>query len=162
MSSRFLIYIFVILILQACSNPIFEQKLDKVLGVRFPQAKLVYLEDEFAGFGEGYALEVYQLSESTLKNFETLKTKNLLLHVDEEGWEVSGWYCAPIISDFHEVASVLSYSGGVELVKHFNQMEQLLKSDNAYYAFCTKSHLQTLFFVLDTKTGLLYIADAML
>ena len=74
--AKFLSLFFCILII-SCQNNFFKKDLSKILGNEDVEIEKSHSTDEFGGFGEGYTLEIYELSYKTVQTFINANSKVL-------------------------------------------------------------------------------------
>ncbi len=157
------IYLFSIL---SCQSDLYKNDLSKILGISNIEITNNQGTDEFGGFGEGYSLEVYELSENTVNSFIKQSSKKLPDKIENSvEWQKKDWSEIPADSSFNEIFIVcLNYSSGnKKLETQLNEIKTIL-NNGAYYSFYFKPNKlnpQTVqLFIFDTKGKKLYIIDS--
>lgn len=152
-----------------CQSNVFKDDLPKILGVSNVEIQDSQGTDEFGGFGEGYTLEVYELSEKTVKAFINLTAKNLPDKKEEgKNWEKHDWSKTPIDTSYNGVLSlVLNYRSSTKLENQLNDIKKLLEKPDVYYSFYyysneeVKEYIEDAqFFILDVQSRKLYTIES--
>ncbi len=150
-----------------CNKPLFKEKLPEILGI--PDVEILNnntITDVFGGFGEGYTLEVYELSKETVEAFVTESNKRL---PDKKNWQKRDWSQTPIDTSYNEVwvMALNYYSSDKKLENHLSEIKQLVESTRAYYSFYynpneeVKEYIEDVqLFILDTESKQLYIIES--
>ena len=148
----------------SCTGNVYEKDLKEILHVNSVEIEESYSLDEGGGVrGDGYVIEVYKLSENTIKLFKSNSQKTLPV-IDSE-WLKQDWASFPIDSNFNEVKStVLDYSAfNEELGNVINELQKIVIKENSFYAFYCKpdtlSPFNVRFFILDVTDRKLYIVE---
>lgn len=151
--------------LGSCDTLVFKNELPEILGVN--KIEIVANEviaDISSTFGEGYGMEVYELSESTVQAFLNMTSKTL---PDKgEKWQKHDWSKVPIDNSFSEVLDVALgyYNRDKDLETHLNAIKKMLVQGNAYYSFYYKpdrdNPQNVQLFVLDIQKKKLYAIDS--
>lgn len=158
-----------LLLLSGCRDKNINKKIDQVLGIQYGIYELDNDFSEFAGFGEGYTLEIYKLSEGTIKSFIYNSNKKLpLIIIDSEKYLEFGWFQAPFDTSFNEIRdlSLGYYSGNKKLESHLAQIEHSLTDENNFYSFyCLPNTInprKVEFYVLDVEKRKLFVINSQL
>lgn len=157
----------VVFLMTACDNNVFENNLTKIFDVDNKELRFVQGIDRFGGFGEGFTLEEYDLSEKALDIFMR-KDSKALPENEEVGsnWKRKDWDITPIDSVYNQLFLMcLSYSdGSLELKTKLDEIKQVLKKAKVYYSFYyrpDKDNPQDVrLYVLDTQTRRVYVIES--
>ncbi len=157
---RNIIYTIGIFLTFSCNTNLFDNDLKKILGnPDFSYSKENSIS-EFAGFGEGYTIEIYILPKNYLKRFDKRPYKL----PPKKGWKTKGWSKTPIDSSYNEIIyMVLNYKGNARISSFIKDIKEILNKKDTYYAFyykpdkTTPTHVN--FFVLDMEKQKLYAID---
>jgi len=152
--------------LSSCQDFVFEKELNKLLGVTNAVVKQRTIFEEVGGVhGEGYAIEVYKLSEGTIENFNKNTDKTLRIKDNSTAWKKYGFKQTPIDTSFNEVTSmIIDYSAGEGKLKEgIDTIKKAMKTKGNYYSFYYKpdkdNPYHVLFFLLDMNKNTLYVVD---
>jgi len=121
---------------------------------------------EFAGFGKGYAIEIYDLDKTTRQAFLHDPMESLPDKPDTIGWKSMGWKRAPLDTTYNEIYfRALNYDGSnAEVKKTENDIRSSLKKDKCYCAFYYFPDLKNIrlsqLYVYDVAINRLYIIDS--
>lgn len=154
----------VTLTLFSCQSAI-EDHVSQVLGLDKVEVENNEGESEFGGFGEGYTLDIYQLSTTTLQDFENNASK-ILPEKDDEDWNKFDWNKTPIDSSYNEIfiMGLNYYSGNQKIETQLPQIKKALEKPNVYYSFYYKpdkdNPQRVELFILDIETKKLYTIQA--
>lgn len=155
-----------LVLLFSCQSGVFKDKLPEILGISNVEIKDNHGTDEFGGFGEGYTLEIYELSESTVNSFIDRTSKILPDKKEKATWKKYDWQKTPVDSSYNEILIMsLNYSGGnKKLETELSEIKKVLEKPEVYYSFYyspNKDNPQDAqFFVLDVQTGKLYVIES--
>jgi hypothetical protein len=153
--------------LSSCNTSFFKDDLSQILGVEKVEIKNSQTLDEWAGMqGDGFILEIYDLSEKTVQAFKDKPLKNLP-DKKEEGkeWKKYNWSTFPVDSSYNEVFIMcLNYSSDSEKLKvQLNEIKKLMGKEEVYYSFYyrpDKNNPQNVqLFILDIQSRKLYTID---
>src|SRR5690348_2484153 len=94
-----------LLFLISCGNRVFKNELPQVLKVDKVEIEDGQNIDIYGGFGEGYTLEVYELSENTVQAFINNVSKALPNKKEDSIiWKKYDWTKSPFDSAYVEIA----------------------------------------------------------
>jgi hypothetical protein len=158
---------FLFLFLSSCSNSFFKDDLSFLLDVEKVEIENSKTLDEWAGMqGDGFILEVYDLSEKTIQAFENKSSKELPDKKEkDENWQKYNWTTPPVDISFNEVFIMcLNYSSdNQELKNQLNEIKKLIEKEGVYYSFYYKPDKENpqyvQLFILDSKSRKLYMID---
>ncbi len=146
----------------SCQRYLYKDELSTIVGIDQVQIENIYQIDEFGGFGEGKLVEIYTLSELTIKAFvlnpnKTLSAKDNWVKKD---WETNS--CDTISQIL--IDNSLNYLGGKTISQQLIFIKDMLSLPNIYMSFYyneTNPELSTKIqmFVLDASNRKLYIVD---
>ena len=161
-----LLLIIPLFFLISCQSKVYKDDLPKILGVEDVKITNSQGIDEFAGFGEGYTLEIYELSESTINAFINDASKILPeKNGTAAGWLKHDWRSTPMDSSYIEIFNICLnyYSGNRKLEGLIVEIKKVLQKPDVYYSFYYKpdkdSPQDVLLFILDLQSRKLYIMD---
>jgi hypothetical protein len=148
----------------------FEKDLRKILGLSHIKINNKQEFSEWKGFqGDGFILEIYDLSEETVNNFDNLSLKRLPNKKEEnKKWRKHDWYLFPIDSSYNEIFIMcLNYhSNSEEINCKLKQIKQLMRTNKFYCSFYYNSIQQNInsvqLFLLDVSEYKLYVIDQQL
>jgi len=152
--------------LNSCDTLVFKDELPKLLGVN--KVEIISnraIEDIPSTFGEGYGIEVYELSQNTVQSFLN-RTSKVLPEKAEEKWQKYDWNKVPVDNSFSEVFDVALnyYNRDKALETQLNIIKKILIQGNAYCAFYYKpdrdNPQNVQFFILNLQDRKLYIIDS--
>lgn len=162
---------FVLLFLMfSCSDYIYNnQELKSILGVEVVIEKRIFSKMEWSGFqGEGYTINVYQLSDPIIQNF--LDSNRYKVHpvlIDDLETKTEKWRKTPMTKKFEEVKFMVTrYFTKDEKVLEFQKViEDKLNSEGTYFAFYYKGNSldeanQVYFFLIDPISNRFYVVEA--
>jgi hypothetical protein len=162
-----LIYLWIIpLVCVACEQPIFKSKICALINVKNCVAHSVESINQFGGFGEGFILEIYEISEESAIEFINDPSKKLPDPEGDATWEKVNWLNSALDSSHIGLISMtLHYSNGnAELKKKLSKIEELIGANNVFHAFYCKPDLDnpqdTQLFVLDCNTRRMYVIES--
>jgi hypothetical protein len=155
------------LFFNSCNTSFIKNDLSHVLGIKKVEIVNSQKIDEWAGIhGDGVILEIYELSEKTVKTFEKESVKNLPDNKNGKGWQKYNWNTLPIDTSYHEVFIMCLnyYSNSGELQILLNEINKLIEENkNIYYSFYyrpNKENPQNVqLFILDIENRKLYAID---
>ncbi|MBA3827724.1 MAG: hypothetical protein H0X33_02200 [Taibaiella sp.] len=159
--------VFLFLFLSSCNTSFFKDDLSQILGVDKVEIENSQKLNEWAGRqGDGFVLEIYYLSEKTVRAFKDKPLKNLP-DKREEGkeWKKYNWSASPVDSSYNEVFIMcLNYSSNSEKLKvQLNEIKKLMGKKGVYYSFYyrpNKYNPQNVqLFILDIQSRKLYTID---
>ncbi len=160
---------FVIVFFGSCQNKYFEKDLPKLMNVENIEIVNVQTLDEWGGSqGDGFILEVYELSQHTVDSFIKRTYKKLPEKENRESWFKYDWSKVPIDTSYIEIQTMtLNYSASNEkLNKILNEIKTVLNKKETYNAFYYKPNKENPnnveMFVLDTETNKFYAIDQQL
>lgn len=164
---RLIFSAFIFLFLSSCNTSFFKDDLSPILGVEKVEIENNQTLDEWAGLqGDGFILEVYELSEKTVQTFINQPAKNLPdKKEDGKNWQKYNWNKTPVDSSYNEVFIMcLNYSSNSEKIKvQLNEIKKLIEKEGAYYSFYyrpDKENPQNVqLFILDVQSKKLYAID---
>lgn len=165
---RLIFSTFLFLFLSSCSTSFFKDDLSLKLDIEKVEIENSKTLDEWAGMqGDGFILEVYDLSEKTIQDFENKSSKELPDKKEkDENWQKYNWSKTPVDSSFNKVFIMcLNYSSdNQELKTQLNEIGKLIeREDGAYYSFYYKPDKENpqnvQLFILDSKNRKLYAID---
>lgn len=164
---RLIFSAFLFLFLSSCNTSFFKDDLSQILGVEKVEIENIQTLDEWAGTqGDGFVLEVYELSEKTVATFINQSSKNLPDKKEEnKNWQKYNWNKTPVDSSFSEIFMMcLNYSSdSQELKAQLNEIKQLIEKEGLYYSFYyrpDKENPQNVqLFILDIQNRKLYTID---
>ena len=164
---RLIFCTFLFLFVSSCNTSFFKDDLSQILGVEKVEIENSQMLDEWAGTqGDGFILEVYELSEKTVQTFIDQSSKNLPDKKDEgKDWQKYNWSKAPVDSSYNEVFIIcLNYSGNSEKLKvQLNEIKKVMENERVYYSFYyrpDKENPQNVqLFILDVQSRKLYTID---
>lgn len=164
--TKIVLYAFFILVVISCQSSIFRNQINSILGIDSNDIFQKSSIDEFGGFGEGYTLEIYELTESSVKLFQENPLKKLP-QKDNDNWKIKDWSNTPIDNSYKEVFTlVLNYDSSDKLTKQLRDLSELLKKKEVYYSFYYKpdklNPIRVQFFVLDINTNKFYAIDVII
>ena len=151
--------------LLGCQSSVFKKEVSELLNVNNAEIVNSKGTDEFGGFGEGYTIEVYELSDKTIKDFENKKTKELPVKKDDSTWQKKDWSKTPIDSSFSEIFIMgLNYSSGNKKIEtELKEIKQLVEKSEVYYSFYYKPDKENpqdvQLFILDVPSRKLYTIE---
>ncbi|RZJ91412.1 MAG: hypothetical protein EOO20_05145 [Chryseobacterium sp.] len=167
MHYRLIFIVFLCLFLSSCNVFFFKDALSPILGVEKVEVENSQTLDEWAGVqGDGFILEVYELSEKTVQSFIKQSSKNLPDKKEKnKNWRKYDWSKTPIDSSYNEVFIMsLNYSSNSEKLKvQLNEMRKLIEKEGVYYSFFyrpDKENPQAVqLFILDVQSRKFYAID---
>lgn len=144
---------------------IFKDKLPEILGVKEVIVEnSSIIADGYSINGEGYTIETYAISKSSLYFFKEFQLTNN--PIDNEGkWLAYGWKRCPVDSASHEVYSlIVNYKPSNDEVKSTISLIINAESSNEnFYAYFYKQNFENpyhvYFFLIDMKNGNLYVVE---
>lgn len=158
-------YIILCFLSTSCENLMFKGKLPSILGIEQVKVENAKSVDDFGGFGEGKTIEIYTLSELTVKSF--VLTSNKILR-DKDNYLKKDW-----TKNVHDaemeclISYSLNYRGGNTIEVQLKNIKEILSQPNIYVAFyhnerdtCLSNMIQM--FVLDITNKMLYIVDTVI
>jgi len=160
---KIVLCLFLIILVISCQSNIFRNQIESILGINSTDIIQKSSIDEFGGFGEGYTLEIYELTESSVKIFQEKPLKKLP-RKDNDNWKIKDWSNTPVNNSYKEIFTlVLNYDSSDKLTKQLRELSELLKQKEVYYSFYYKpdklNPTRVQFFVLDTNTNKFYAID---
>ncbi|MDB5232744.1 MAG: hypothetical protein JWN76_3549 [Chitinophagaceae bacterium] len=167
MHYRLIFSAFLFLFLSSCNTSFIKDDLSSILGVEKVEIENRQTLDEWAGKqGDGFILEVYELSEKTVQTFIKQSSKNLPDKKEEgKNWQKYNWNKAPVDSSYNEVFIMcLNYSSDSEKLKvQLNEIKKVMENEGVYYSFYyrpDKENPQNVqLFILDVQSRKLYTID---
>lgn len=167
MHYRLIFIVFLCLFLSSCNSLFFMDALSAILGVEKVEVENSQTLDEWAGVqGDGFILEVYELSEKTVQSFIKQSSKNLPDKKEKnKNWRKYDWSKTPIDSSYNEVfITCLNYSSNSEKLKaQLNEIKKLIEKEGVYYSFYyrpDKENPQAVqLFILDVQSRKFYAID---
>ena len=154
-------------LLTGCQNNslIFKDKLPEILGM---QEVIVenssIIADGYGINGEGYSIETYSISKSSLLLFKEFQLTNN--PIDNGGnWISYGWKRCPIDSASHKIYSlIVNYEPSNNEVKSaISLIISAASSNENFYAYFYKQYLENpyhvYFFIVDMKNDILYAVE---
>lgn len=167
MHYRLLFNAFFFLFLSSCNTSFFKDDLTSILGVEKVEIENSQTLDEWAGAqGDGFILEVYELSEKTVQAFINLSSKNLPNKKEEDKkWQKYDWRKVPVDSSYNEVFIMcLNYSSDRKKLKvQLNEIKKLMEKEGVYYSFYyrpNKENPQNVqLFILNVQSRKFYAID---
>jgi len=158
--------ILAVLLFFGCQPPFFKEDLPKVLGIKSINANRTYVIDDFAGLGEWYILETYELSEETVNEF-ILHSKKILpeRYVDSIAMQKKDWAITPFDTSYHDIlfASINYVNGDYSLERYLKAIDKTMVKKNVYYSayyFPSKDFPErTVLFVLDIGRRNLHVIE---
>ena len=166
MRREIIIYLFLGLLL-SCQSNYFEKDLSNILNLETVEIEKVEVFDEWAGqHGEGYILEIYVLSQSTVQSFLSRTEKEIgeKKHGDKV-WQKYGWKPSPIDTSFSEVQIIcLNYMTNNDKLKNkISELGNVMKEKGVFYSFYyspdKENPRSVQLFILDTKSRRLFAID---
>lgn len=160
-----LVFILCISSLISCQSTVFKNDISKLLNVSDAEITSSKGIDEFGGYGEGYSIEVYQLSEKTILDFKDNLVKKLPMKKDTDIWQKKDWSYTPIDSSFKEIFIMgLNYSSGNKKIEaELNEIKLLIEKSKVYYSFYFKPDIESpqeiQLFILDEQSRKLYVIE---
>lgn len=146
---------------------VFKDDLSQILGVSDIEVKNSQGTDEFGGFGEGYTLEEYELSEKTVQAFINNASKTLPDKKEEgKNWQKKDWSKVPVDSSYSEILTMcLNYSSGsTKLETQLNEIKKMLEKIEVYYSFYYKpdedNPQDAQLFILDVQSRKVYVIES--
>ncbi len=147
----------------SCNNSAYENKLDIILGVNEPGYTKRTIAEDVLGFGEGFVIEKFHLTENTSRKFE-----NHLAEISQKaGWESQGWIPAHLISrdDNKAIEMVLEYSTrDRKLNKLIQEIRKSIEREKSFFAcYCKpdcENPIKSVVFVYDHSNHNLWIAES--
>lgn len=164
---RLIFSAFLFLFLSSCNTSFFKDDLSQILGVEKVEIENSQMLDEWAGTqGDGFILEVYELSEKTVQTFIDQSSKNLP-DKNEEGkdWQKYNWSKAPVDSSYNEVFIMcLDYASDSKKLKvQLNEIKKVMENEGVYYSFYYRPYKENpqnvQLFILDVQSRKLYTID---
>lgn len=167
MHYRLIFIIFLCLFLSSCNSLFFKDALSPILGVEKVEVENSQTLDEWAGVqGDGFILEVYELSEKTVQSFIKQSSKKLPDKKEKnKNWRKYDWSKTPIDSSYNEVfITCLNYSSNSKKLKaQLNEIKKLIEKEGVYYSFYyrpDKENPQAVqLFILDVQSRKFYAVD---
>lgn len=164
---RLICSVFLSLFLSSCNTSFFKGDLSPILGLEKVEIENSQTLDEWAGAqGDGFILEVYELSEKTVQAFINQSVKNLPNKKEEgKNWQKYNWSKAPVDSSYNEVFIMcLNYSSDSEKLKtQLNEIKKLIEKEGVYYSFYYRPDKENpqnaQLFILDVQSRKLYAID---
>lgn len=158
---------FFFLLLSSCNTSFFKDDLSPILGLEKVEIENSQTLDEWAGTqGDGFILEVYELSEKTVQTFINQSSKNLPDKKEEgKNWQKYNWGKVPVDSSYNEIFIMsLNYSSdNPKLKAQLNEIKKLIEKDGVYCSFYyrpDRENPQTAqLFILDVESRKFYAID---
>lgn len=167
MSHRLVFIYFLFFLLSSCNNYFYKNDLPLILGIENVEIKNSQRIDEWAGMhGDGFILEIYELSETTIQAFINRSSKNIP-NKKENGkiWKKYNWSKIPIDSSFREIFIMcLNYSSDNQKLKaQLNEIKKLIEKEGVYCSFYyrpdSENPQNVQLFILDVKGKKIYAID---
>ena len=151
------------LVITSCQSTFFLDKIDEIMGVDDVEVFDRESIDVFGGFGEGYTLEVYKLSHSTIQSFLNKPSKKLP-RKHSNGWNIKDWDTSPLDNDYKEIYTlVFDYFGNKKLTNRLKKLKNLMSGEGVYYSFYYYpdriTPIKVRFFIIDIKKDTFYAID---
>ncbi|MET0637360.1 MAG: hypothetical protein ABWZ25_15120 [Chitinophagaceae bacterium] len=151
--------------LVGCQSNVSKNEIPGLLNVSNAEIVNSKGTDDFGGFGEGYTIEFYELSDKTISDFKNKTTKELPLKKDDTAWQKKDWSKTPIDSSYNEIfIMVLNYDGGSKEIEiELKKIKLLVEKPDVYYSFYFKpdkdSPQDIELFILDLSGRKLYTIE---
>lgn len=149
-----------------CQSNVFKDEVSELLNISNAEILSSKGIDEFGGFGEGYTIEVYELSDKTITDFKNKTTKELPVKKSDTTWLKKDWSNTPIDSSFNEIFIMgLNYSSGNNKIEtELKEIKQLMVKSEVYYSFYYKPDKENpqdvQLFILDIPSKRLYTIES--
>lgn len=158
------IIVFIVSCLTACQSNFFEKKISKILDIDDVEVINVTKYEEWAGSqGDGYIMEVYELSEKTIAAFLEKSTQLPLKEGGKKKWGNYGWGKWQNDSLYNEVISLgLNYNAEDEQInKQLNILKEVIKGSYiAFYYSPNRDNPNNIeLFILDADNKKLYAIE---
>lgn len=149
--------------LDSCSNRVFEHQIAYLLGVKNTKVEIIFTSESFGGFGEGYTLEVYKISEKTGESFikkssKVLPDKNL----KGQNWHKSNWQKNPIKkSELKKLEIIFDYRSNSQLTEKIDKIKNLIdkKDKHIFYAYYYKPDSENKDYIEDAELFIIDLSD---
>lgn len=167
MLNRFILIAILLSSLFSCNTAIFKDDLSEILGIEKVEIENIEVISECCGLqGDGYFLEIYELSEKTIDAFKNRAQKTLPNRKEQnENWQKNNWSKMPIDSAYNEIFDVcFNFLANDKKLKHqIDDLNELINHGNVYYSFYYKPNKESpqkvIFFLLDIQGHKLYVID---
>jgi phage-related protein len=164
---KLILSVFPLIFLSSCNTSFLKDDLSSILGMEKVEIENNQTLDDWAGNqGEGFILEVYELSEKTVQTFINQSSKRLPDKKEKvKNWQKYDWRIVPVDSSFNEVFIMcLNYSSDNQKLKtQLDEIKLLIKNEKVYYSFYYRPDKENpqnaQLFILDTKSRKFYAID---
>lgn len=147
----------------ACKEGKYKKDLCYILGINNVEGKLEKNIDKFAGFGEFYIIEIYDLSDRTIDSFINRSDKLL---PEKEEYKNRKWESTPFDSTYKEIINMALnyYDGNKTIIQLQQEIQNIISDKNNYYSFYYKPDIYNpqyvQLFILDLYKKRIFIIES--
>lgn len=163
---RLLFWVWIVILLgviNGCMSSAYEHQLETIIGISEPEYAITAIAEDVSGFGEGFVIEKFHLTENTSSKFEN----HITAISPKAGWKSQGWISTKLISkaDSKAIEMVIKYSTrNRELNELVEEIKQSIERERSYFAcYCKpdcENPIKSVVFVYDFSTCNLWVVEA--
>ena len=159
-----LLYVFGIFVLlfSGCTTAVYEEELESYFSHGNFQIENQVILDEFGGFGEGLAVEVYKISGKDLKTYVLHNS----FEKKREGYKKINWEKFSI-SDKNENVIDLAlayYTKNEKIIAEINSVKSMIDNENVFMQYYFKSDAknpnEVILYILNVSESKIYIFES--